>query len=153
MMHGMHGVHAMQPELDETGLNLTWQVRAEALAPAGLLAQGPVARRLLARLARMEDEHLSRYTVVAASGSLLVLGADLPWVDGVAYCAPEPHFPGLWLPTTTCPGLPLDLLYQAALRRVQRSPLLLWHEPLQMVALDQAQPLSRPLLSWLGRVL
>ena len=81
--------------------------------PAGVLARGPAAARLAARLARrLEGRAASsglRAVVCAAAQTdepaddfLVVLGDDEPllWCPGCEYLAPAVAGPELWLPTT-----------------------------------------------------
>lgn len=135
---------------------LAWQSLAEARAPAGLVAAGAVAQRLLARLALRGAEELAALSVVATRDLLVILGAaeHLPWVDGVQYCAPDAAAPALWLPTHAAPALPADLVAAALSARAgQRSPVLLWPAPLQVLPLDRPSSLTPQLLAWLGREL
>jgi hypothetical protein len=135
---------------------LHWNGRAErALDPAGLVACGPVAQRVLAVLRERSVEQLQGLSVVATRDMLVVLGsaAALPWVDGVRYCAPDPTQRMLWLPTHSVPGLPLDLVLSNLLARGARLPFLLWNEPEQVLSLDQSTPLNHARLDWLQREL
>lgn len=132
-------------------MKLEWQPRDTALEAAGAVAQGKVGRRLLARLRAQAEDTLVGLSVVATRDMLMVLGRSeqLPWVDGVRYCAPEPAAPSLWLPTVVAPTLSPDLLQAALANRLKRAPLLLWNEPEQILPLDCPLALSMSLLEWL----
>jgi len=135
---------------------LQWNARADrALDPAGLVACGPVAQRVLAVLRECSVEQLQGLSVVATRDTLVVLGsaAALPWVDGVRYCAPDATQRMLWLPTHSAPSLPLDLVLSNLIVRGARVPFLLWNEPEQVLPLDQSTPLNHARLDWLQREL
>jgi hypothetical protein len=109
------------------------------------------AAAVLARLGARDDERLQRLSAVATRDLLVIVGPEqeLPWLDGARYCAPDPLAPELWLPTHTAPGMPLDLVQTALLRRVDSRPLLLWNAPEQILPLSAALPLSGTVLAWL----
>ncbi len=131
---------------------LVWQAREmENNAIAGVVAQAEVTTRLLQRLQQEPPDTLARWSFVACRDLLVVLGADVPWVDGLRYCAPHPHARALWLPCHTHPTLSLDLLQSALQRRLQyEGPLLLWHAPEELLALADAHALSPQMLHWLA---
>ncbi len=130
---------------------LRWRTRAIPVPePAGVVALGPAAHALLARLRALGDEQLASLNVVATRDMLVVLGqgSALPWADGVHYCAPTPGLPSLWLPTLTEPDLPLDLVLANLAGRGARVPFLLWHDPELVLPLDQRAPLDQARLTW-----
>jgi hypothetical protein len=94
-----------------------WRLREPPLAPLAVVARGPVAQRLAARLLRREDAALGALAGVAGEGLLLLLGeADaLPWEDGVEYLGRDPAAPRLLLPTRHAPDVPAALLERALL--------------------------------------
>lgn len=120
----------------------TWRSRQVPAEPQAAVAWGDVARRLHARLSGLPQAQAARLQATASGDVLIVTGAggDLPWVDGVAYAAPFDDAPGLWLPTSWEPSVPVDLLGQALGARFKRSPLLLWREPQAVVPLDRLLP-------------
>lgn len=121
-----------------------WRPRTVAAAPQAAVGWGDAARRLHARLATLPAEQAARLQATANRDVLVVSGAaeDLPWVDGVEYAATDERAPGLWLPTSWEPDVPLDLLGQALARAFPRAPLLLWREPRAVVPLDRQLPLT-----------
>ncbi|MBI3229069.1 MAG: hypothetical protein HYZ45_02440 [Burkholderiales bacterium] len=131
-----------------------WQARDEALTAAGMLAQGAKAHALLARLQQLASagNSLTQFRVLLWRDMLLLLGAadQLPWLDGARYCAPCPQAPALWLPTHLVPDMAGDLLQTALLARAGTSPLLLWHDPLQILPLSSARQLHTEMLPWLA---
>jgi hypothetical protein len=132
---------------------LEWTMRAAALEPAGAVACGRSAGALLARLATFDETRLHRLSVVAARELVVVIGPGdaIPWVDGIRYCAPDPSVRDLWLPTHMLPRLSPDLVHAALAARLQRTPLLLWNEPEQIVPLDRPASMSAALLADLVR--
>lgn len=139
-------------------LSWTWQARSEPVEPQAAVAWGEVARRLHARLLLLSEAQLLRLQATANRDVLVVCGpfSDLPWVDGVAYAAPDARAPGLWLPTSWEPEVPTDPLNQALAARFPREPLLLWREPPAVVPLDRQLPLNTQHLQridayWAGR--
>jgi hypothetical protein len=134
---------------------LDWQERAPALAPAGLVAAGRQARALLLQLQQRDDAGLKGLSLVATRDMLVLLGeaGQLPWLDGVRYCAPDPEAPALWLPTWLRPALPSDLVHAALHRRAAHGRLLLWPTPEHLLPLDGALPIDQPLLAWLAQEL
>jgi len=132
---------------------LAWREREPSLPPAGLVAAGTVAPALLAELKRRDPASLQDLSAVATP-ALLVLRGDagqLPWIDGVRYCAPDPDAPGLWLPTWLAPTLPPDLVQASLQRRAGHASLLLWPGPALVLGLDGALPLTAQVLDWLTR--
>lgn len=138
---------------------LAWRVRTDRPEPAGLVAAGQAMRALLGELRRRLDakeEHgLGELTLAATRDLLVVLGpaGRLPWVDGVAYCAPAPGVPGLWLPTRAAPDAPAELLHASLQRRAGHAALLLWNAPDMILGLDGRLPVQAAVLDWLDREL
>ena len=131
---------------------LRWIHRSEALPPAGMVAAGPVTRRLLTRLSTLDAPALSRLSMLATRDMLVVLGSadELPWVNGARYCAPDPTVQTLWLPTNMAPLLPVDLVRRSASARAGDGPLLLWPAPEMFLPLAGARSLTPALLGWLA---
>ncbi|MGR3885749.1 bpX5 domain-containing protein [Pseudomonas sp. 1152_12] len=121
-----------------------WRPRQVPADPEAAVAWGDVARRLHARLLLLADEQAARLHATANGDVLVVTGAavDLPWVDGVEYAAAHPGAPGVWLPTSWEPTVPVDVLGQTLSTRFKRSPLLLWRAPQAVVPLDRLLPVS-----------
>jgi hypothetical protein len=134
---------------------LAWRARDDAPAPGGLVATGAGAHALVRALACRDAAELAGLTVVPVRDVLVVLGPAerLPWIDGVRYCAQAADAPGLWLPTTTAPDLPADLVLAALQRRTGQSALLLWTAPELVLPLDDAIPVDAAVLAWLDREL
>jgi len=122
----------------------TWRPRPVPAEPQAAVGWGDAARLLLARLLLLADEQAARLHATANGDVLVVTGAvaDLPWVDGVEYAAVHPGAPGVWLPTSWEPIVPVDLLGQTLSARFKRSPLLLWREPQAVVPLDRLLPVT-----------
>lgn len=131
---------------------LHWQPCTSHTAPAGLVVAAAQAASMLGLLQQRSEERLQHLSAVATRDLLVLLGPEheLPWLDGVRYCAPAADAPELWLPTHTVPALPLDLVQSALLHRIDSRPLLLWHAPEQVLPLSSALPLSGALLAWLA---
>lgn len=116
--------------------------------PRAAVALGPARQALWAQLRALPDDALAGLGVTANREILVVLGASeqLPWTAGIAYAAPCPEAPSLWLPTTQRPSLPLDLIEQALRARHCRSPVLLWPQPAWVLPLDRQLPASAAVL-------
>lgn len=125
-----------------------WRARQAPAEPQAAVAWGDAAQRLHARLAAVAPEQAGRLRATANREALVVTGAaaDLPWVEGVEYACTDPQAPGLWLPTSWEPDVPVDLLAQALATAFARSPVLLWHAPRLAVPLDRLLPLNAALL-------
>lgn len=147
----MSGPH---PPADPALLPLRWRVREPPLSPAAAAATGPAARALAQRLLAMPDERLRALRGVAGEALLLIIGAeeDLPWVDGAQYLGRDPEAPGLLLPTTLCPAVPLPLVERAVMlrRRTAPMPMAVVLDPPLLVPLEDARPVEKPALrQWL----
>lgn len=123
---------------------LRWRPRLNPAEPQAAVAWGEAARRLHARLSLIPAEQARRLQTTANRDVMVVSGAigELPWVDGVEYAAMDKRAPGLWLPTSWEPDVPIDLLGQALSSSFSRSPLLLWREPSAVVPLDRQLPVT-----------
>lgn len=125
-----------------------WQEREPPLPAGAVVAQGAVARALAMRLLHEPDETLARFTGVGGEGLLVLLGDDLPWVDGVVYLGNDD---GLWLPTTRRSDVPAALLRRALEQRHGRSALAVL-PPLRIFSVADARTLVRADLErWLAR--
>jgi hypothetical protein len=126
-----------------------WHERRDAPPPQAAIAWGETIDAMHERLARVPTEKLSKVLLTFNLDVLIAIGAtdDLPWVAGVAYAAPSPEAPSLWLPTCWQPDVPCDLLARALTRQYQRQPLLLWRKPFTVLPLDRALPASPALLT------
>jgi len=81
-------------------LELSWSARTLPLVVEACWAEGKVTRALQARLARGYRPDLRAAQV---GGVLVLLGSDLPWVEGLTYLGREGN---LFLPTLWQPSLP-----------------------------------------------
>lgn len=93
-------------------------------APRLALARGEVVSALAERLLALDDKTLDGLTAAATDGYLAVVApADrLPWVDGLAYLAPFPDAPALYLPTHLEPDVPPTLVARAFARQLPDPP-------------------------------
>lgn len=113
-----------------------WRVREPPLTPAAVAGVGPVAAALLAR-ARQPPVAARGLPVPGSGGPTLavggpsgpgwagvwssapalvvLVGVDLPWVDGAQYLGRDPDAPGVLLPTRLQPGVAPDLWARRAL--------------------------------------
>ena len=130
-----------------------WHARTDGSEPAGLVAAGPAMHAVLRALRGREAASVQGLTLAATRDLLVLLGpaAKLPWADGVAYCAPAPDVPGLWLPTRLAAAAPAELLHAALRRHTGHAAMLLWPDPVLVLGLDGAQPLQPALLDWLEK--
>lgn len=136
-------------------MTMDWLVQEPALAPGGAVACGKVAHALLQQLQSRSDEERKNLRFVATADMLVLLGdaGQLPWIDGIRYCAPSPIAPMLWLPTLLRPSLPVDLLQHRLLDAAASGPVLLWPEPACFLPLDVAAPIDEMALQWLAGAL
>lgn len=107
------------------------------------MGRGPVALALADRVLRAPGD----WQGVVGDQLLVVIGADLPWVDGVRFVGLA--HPGLWLDTRTEPQVPLPWL---AARLVKQGPVAWVREPDLLIPLAEAAPLHLPTLqAWRNR--
>lgn len=93
-----------------------WPPRWPPLPPAACAAEGAVAGALLRRaLAAPKPE---AWRGVRGEGVVVLLGEELPWVEGATWLGLDPDMPGLYVPTTCRPPGPADLWAEALLQRV-----------------------------------
>lgn len=85
-------------------ITVSWSPREVPLAIDGAVAVGDVARRWARRLLADPPQG------VVTDDALVVLGPEVPWVDGLVYIGREPGVPGLWMDTRLSPSVPADLL-------------------------------------------
>jgi len=140
---------------DPALLPLRWRVREPPLEPVAAAATGEAARALAERLLALPDERLAALGGVAGPEVLVVTGekGDLPWVDGVQYLGRDPEAPGLLLPTTLSPAVPLPLVERAVMlrRRTPVTPMAVVLEPPMLIPLDGARKVDRAVLrQWLS---
>jgi hypothetical protein len=84
---------------------------------------------------------------------LVVLGPDLPWVDGSIYLGSDPAAPAMLLPTTRAPSVPVDLLAGALAAHLSGldPPFAVFPDRQLALSLAGAAPIDLALLStWLG---
>jgi hypothetical protein len=145
------------PTPDRDALALAWRPRDAPRAVTALVAEGPVAEALRARLRALPDAALAALRGVGDAHHVVLLGApaDLPWVDGVRYLGRCPEAPGLTLPTAQDPTVPLGLLERALGPRLAplSGPFALW--PTRdggtvVCSLAEARPLDRARLGGAG---
>jgi MoxR-vWA-beta-propeller ternary system protein len=134
---------------------ITWLPREQPLVPVAVAAQGESARRLAERLLQLDDDALAHLEGVAGKDLIVVQGRteSLPWVDGVQYLGASSSTPSLLLPTNYAPALPEILVERALLARASTTGnVAILPDPLTIVPLNMARPISRPTLAvWLER--
>lgn len=124
-----------------------WRPREPPLPPVAVAVRGPAARRLARRL--LEEGRLGGFEGVVADDLLVLMGGDLPWVDGCTYLGRDARSPALLLPTTEEPTVPVEILERAVLQRFSNleRPLALLGP--QVVPLGAARAVARgPLQAW-----
>jgi hypothetical protein len=123
-----------------------WTARAAPLSPRAVAATGDAVRALARRLLDRDDAALARLRGVAGPDAVLVvIGDDLPWVDGVTYLGWDPEAPTLLVPTALAPTVPAGLVEAAFARRFpgESSPLAVLPEIGRVVPTGDARPLER----------
>ena len=135
-------------------MSTTATPRATPRAVTALVAEGPVARRLRARLRQLPPAALADLRGVADATHVVLLGAPaaLPWLDGVLYLGRCPDAPTLVLPTAQDPTAPPGLLERALAAQLAPlpGPYALWPAPdgsTRVCSLADARPLDRALLA------
>lgn len=134
-----------------------WREDDDPPVARGAIGFGAVARTLFAiartHAAALPAGQAPAWQATAHRDALLLIRRDgdpmpLPWVDGVAYIAPRPEAPLLWLPTTQRPDVGLDLLARAiAQRHPPERPVLLWPAPAQLIPLHRCLPATADVLT------
>lgn len=104
-MRPLSGNRREPPPLPAAAAPLTWFRREPPLSPAAV-AGGPELRAVTVRRLREGAE----LRVAFGPAWTLVVGDDLPWVDGATYLGWDD---GLLLPTTLAPSAPAGLLRHA----------------------------------------
>ena len=92
---------------------LDWRLRHVPLTPRAVAGRGAVARRLAQRVVAEPGP----WRGVVGDDCLVLVGADLPWVDGVTYLGTAPEAPWLLHDCRYAPFVPLDWLGRWAARR------------------------------------
>jgi hypothetical protein len=132
-------------------LALAWQPRAVPLVARAVAGTGATARALGHQLAQRDDAALAALTAVAGDDVLVVLGDDLPWVDGVTYLGRDDAAPALLLPTALAPSVPPAVLAAAISRRAHGSAFAVLIAPPRLVPCGAARAIDRgPLAAWLA---
>ena len=124
-------------------MQLTWEFREDPLEAIALFAAGPVVRKLVDRLLKYSDETLAALKGVAGQDVMLILGQELPWVDGVCYLGRDPMAPTLLLPTHSAPKPSAELLEQALDTRDASVPVAVIPKGQLLVPAGDALPLDR----------
>ena len=103
---------------------------------------------LAQRLQRLDPKTLGHLSAVFGERLLAVLGPHdwLPWSVGVVYLGQAPDVPGLYLPTTLAPEVPLSLLLTGLQRRFPDAYLPLACLPKHCFSLADAAPLTHAAL-------
>ena len=131
-------------------IGLAWTPRAAPLAPRAVAADGATAYALGRRLLALGDAGLARLSAVAAPGLLVVLGEELPWVDGVTYLGSDPLAPSLLLPTALAPTVPVAALERAVARK-RPGRVAVLPSPTRLVPCDAARAIDpERLAAWLA---
>lgn len=122
-----------------------WTHRSEPLEARAVLARGEGARRLVRRVLERERWALC---VQVGPDLALVLGEDLPWVDGATWLGSPGDVPGVLLPTTLRPSLPEALVGRALRLEHPSGQLLLLPEELLVLG-PQLPADAQRLRAWL----
>jgi hypothetical protein len=137
--------------VSDARFQVAWTPRDVPLLARAVAACGPAARALGRRLAALDDDALRGLAAVAGDDLLVVLGEELPWIDGVLYLGRAESAPDLLLPTALAPTVPPALLEVAIRRLVTRTaPVAVLPDPARLVACGTARAIDRALLErWL----
>ena len=96
-------------------MNLEWVAREHPLAPEACWAEGPVIQALKDKIVASTRKDLR---LAQSDDVLVVIGPDLPWVDGLVYLGREGE---LYLPTLWKPNVPIAWI-SARLRQLGPAP-------------------------------
>lgn len=116
-----------------------WCQREQPLAPTAAYAEGEVWLALLAKLGELTDEQLNAYQGIGAASVGIVIGENIPWVDGLRYCGSDA---GIYMPTDVRPVAPMALA-AAALKREVGDVLLILPSIGAAFDVSHAAPLSQ----------
>lgn len=94
-------------------VKLPWRERGKPRPVLAMLAVGPTKDALRSRL--LTEEKLERWRGVGGSDWIVLMGGELPWVDGAEWFGTDEAAPALLLPTLYDPGLHPALVQQALL--------------------------------------
>jgi hypothetical protein len=140
--------------LETPKIKVEWRPRDTPLTPIAVAARGDAARALARRALERTDEALAELSGVASQDALILIGKQdlLPWVDGVVYLGRDEAAPSLLLPTTSQPGITVQLFEGALMIRFKnQSPLAVLLDPPTLIPVSAARPVSREsLVGWLG---
>lgn len=129
-------------------IELTWQLRSHRVEARALVLWGSLRQQAIQRLQQYTDADLQQLALVPTGQCWVLIGPlkYLPWLDGVAYAAPDKQAADLWLPLHVQPSVCSTLLLQQLKQQHQYAPFLLWPEPPALICLNQPYTLSRAVL-------
>ncbi len=125
---------------------VTWKPRDESLAIEAAIAHGEASQYLARRL--LAHDGIASLRAVAAEGLLVILGDDLPWVDGIVYLGREASAPQMYLPTALAPSVAPALLARAVARQNPSLATPFAIVGTLIIYLAAALPLDRSRLEW-----
>lgn len=136
-------------------IELAWQGRARRVEARALVLWGSMRQQALQRLQQYADADLQQLALVPTGQCWVLIGSlnYLPWLDGVAYAAPDTQAADLWLPLHVQPSVCSTLLLQQLKQQYHHAPFLLWPDPPALVCLNKPYSLSRALLGRLQELL
>ena len=94
-----------------------WIPREPPLVPAALWAAGETLHLLENRLHGLSDRRLQRLSCVRTREGMLLLGDDLPWLEGVVWLGRDPEAANVWMPVHLATDIPAGVLELACLAR------------------------------------
>ena len=136
-------------------IELTWQAHPRRVEARALVLWGSLRQQAVQRLQQYADADLRQLALVPTEQCWVLIGPlkYLPWLDGVAYAAPDTQVADLWLPLHVQPSVCSTLLLQQLKQQHQHAPFLLWPQPAALVCLNKPYTLSHTLLSRLQELL
>ena len=127
------------------GREVIWRAREVPLSPVAVVGRGEVASRLV----DLVIERGCSWHGVVGNGLIVVLGDDLPWVDGVLYLGRAAGQPALLHDTRLEPDVPVAWI---AKRLCGRGAIAWLQSPDLLVPLGAAAPFHAPALqAWRNR--
>jgi len=133
---------------------VTWKSRRDPLPAVAVAGSGVTQCIIMERLRRRPASELADLKIVVAADHFVIFGEShrLPWASGGLYLGTDPRAPGLLLPTSLEPTLPIHLFEDVLRARytTHGAQLAVFPKPLSLVAITNAKPVSdESVLAWL----
>lgn len=127
---------------------VTWKPRRDPLTAVAVAGYGITKYIILERLRRRTTTELEGLKIVLTQDYFVLFGekSRLPWASGGVYLGIDPAAPGLLLPVSLEPTLPIHL-FEHVLRsraRDQSIQMAVLPQPLHIIGIENAVPALSP---------